>query len=242
MTIIDARAAKPADPQFLARLTGVLFLITFVTSIPPVVIFYVPVLSDPAYVLGQGADPGLAWGVILELALIVANIGTALALFPVLERENEALSLSYVAARIVECGFIAMGIVALLAVGTLRLQAAVADAGTLTAVGKALVALHDWTFRLGPGVVVGIGNGLILGTLMWRSRLVPRALSILGLVGGPLIVLSGLAVVLGLTPAGGTWQGIATIPEFFWELGLGLWLTIRGFDPKALAALPDRAR
>ena len=231
-------APRQTDPQLLARLTGGLFLVTFIAGIPPVFTFYVPVLSEPAYILGAGGDGGLAWGAVLELILLVANIGTALALYPVLRQQNEALSLGYVAARLMECAFIAVGILCLLAIGTLRLEGA---AGTtpeaLVAAGRALVAVHDWTFRLGPGFVVGIGNGLILAYLLYRSRLVPRALSSLGLIGGPLIILSGLAVVLGLIEAGGLWQGIATVPEFFWELGLGLWLLIRGFEPKALQQL-----
>ncbi len=135
-----------------------------------------------------------------------------------------------------------MGIVALLAIGTLRLSAGGADPGAMTAIGKALVAIHDWTFRLGPGVVCGLGNGLILGTLMWRSRLIPRALTIFGLVGGPLILLSGAAVVLGAINGLSIWQGIATVPEFFWELGFGIWLTVKGFEPKALSALMGDAR
>jgi hypothetical protein len=243
MTTFDEVAGPPlaprqTDPQLLARLTGGLFLVTFITSIPPVVIFYAPVLSEPAYILGAGADGRLAWGAVLELILLIANIGTALALYPVLRRQNEALSLGYVAARLMECAFIAIGILCLLAIGTLRLEG---TEGTtpeaMVAAGRALVAVHDWTFRLGPGFVVGIGNGLILAYLLYRSRLVPRTLSTLGLVGGPLIILSGVAVVLGLIEAGGVWQGIATVPEFFWELGLGLWLLSKGFEPTALQKL-----
>ena len=110
---------------------------------------------------------------------------------------------------------------------------------SLTVAGQALVAIHDWTFRLGPGVVVGVGNGLILGYLMWKTRLVPRFLSILGLIGGPALLLAGGAVVLGIIEAGSTWQIIATVPEFFWELLLGLWLLIKGFNPAALAAMGE---
>lgn len=227
---------RAPHPQALARLAGALFLATFVTAIIPVVIFYVPVLSDPAtYITGSGADVGLGLGALFELGLIVANIGTALALFPILKSENEALALGYVAARLMECGLIAVGIIALLAVVSLR--GANHDFDAMTLMGQALVAVHDWTFRLGPGFVVGIGNGLILGWLMWRSRLVPRWLSVLGLVGGPLIIVSGAAVILSLIPAGGAVQGVATVPEFLWELGLGLWLLVRGVDAKALAAL-----
>ncbi len=223
--------------QSMARWMGVLYLITFATSIPAAFVFYAPALKDPAYVLGAGADPGLAFGALLEMLLIVANIGTAVAPYPVLKRQNAVLALGYVTARIVESGFIAVGLLSLLALGTLRLKGAGADQGTLLLVGKSLVGLHDWTFLLGPGFVVGIGNGLILGYLMYTSRLVPRAMAVLGLVGGPLIIVSGAAVLLGVIEPASTWQLVATIPEFLWELSLGIWLTVKGFNPSAAAAL-----
>ena len=226
--------------QRLARLTGFLFLVTFATSIPAALVFYAPALTDTGFVLGEGFDRGLAWGALLEMVLIVANIGTALTLYPVLRRDSEVLSLAYVAARLTECGFIALGLVALMALNTLRLQGTGPDEA-LQVAAQSLVAVHDWTFRLGPGFVVGIGNGLILGVMMWRTGLVPRWLSILGLIGGPAIVVSGSAVLLGLAQPAGTAQALATIPEFFWELGLGLWLLIRGFRPSALAEIGRRA-
>jgi hypothetical protein len=173
----------------------------------------------------------------LELILIIANIGTAVALFPILKRQNESLALGYVTARVVECAFIAVGILSLLSVVTLRQEAAGADAGSLVAVGKSLVALHDWTFLLGPGFVVGVGNGLVLGYLMYRSGLVPRRMAMLGLVGGPLLCASGIAVLFGVFEAGSAWQIIATIPEFVWELSLGIWLIVKGFNPSALASM-----
>ena len=225
------------NPQKIARVTGVLFLITFVTSIPAY-FFYVPVLDDPRYVVGGGADTSVSLGAFLELLLIIANIGTAVVLFPILKRANEILALGYVTARIVECTFIAIGILSLLTAVTLR-QGAVAgaDAGSLVTAGKALVALHEWTRLLGPGFVVGIGNGLMLGYLMYSSRLMPRGMAVLGLIGGPLIIASGAGVLLGVIEAGSVWQGIATIPEFFWELSIGIWLTVKGFNESALASL-----
>jgi hypothetical protein len=150
---------------------------------------------------------------------------------------NEILALGFVTARLVECAFIAVGILSLLSVVALRQGAVGADAGSLVAVGQSLVALHGWTFVLGPGFVVGVGNGLILGYLMYRSALVPRPMAVLGLVGGPLIIASGAAVVLGVIEAGGALQTIAALPEFLWELSLGIWLTVRGFNPSALARL-----
>jgi uncharacterized protein DUF4386 len=194
------------------------------------------VLDDPRYIVGAGADTSVSLGAFLELILIIANIGTAVVLWPVLKRVNEIVALGYVTARVVECAFIAVGILSLLTVVTLRQEAtAGADAGSLVAVGQSLVALHDWTFVLGPGFVVGVGNGLMLGYLMYRSGLVPRGMAMLGLVGGPLIIASGSAAVLGVIEAGGVWQSVAAIPEFFWELSLGIWLVVKGVNTSALA-------
>src|SRR5829696_2668259 len=150
-------------PQQIARVFGVLYLITFITSIPALFVFFAPVLDDPRYILGPGADTSVAWGAFLEMILIIANIGTAVVVFPLLRRQNEILALGYVTARIVECTFIAVGLLSLLTIVTLRQDlagAAGADAASLLTAGKSLVALHDWTFLLGPGVIVGVGNGL----------------------------------------------------------------------------------
>ena len=126
---------------------------------------------------------------------------------------------------------------------TLRQEAtAGADAGSLVAVGESLVALHGWTRLLGPGFVVGLGNGLILGYLMYRSALVPRGMAMLGLIGGPLIIASGVAVLIGVIEAGGALQTIATIPEVFWELSLGIWLIVKGFNPSALSRLQPESQ
>jgi hypothetical protein len=227
--------------QLLARLTGLQFILTFATSIPAALSLYVPALKDPAFVLGGTFDASVSWGAVLELALILTNIGTALTLYPVMKTRFPVLSLGYVAARLTECGFIAVGIIAMMALNTLRLHAGDVDqAAALQVAAQSLVAIHDWTFRIGPGVVVGVGNGLILGYMMWRTRLVPRAMSILGLVGGPAILVSGVAVMLGIIDAGSLPQMIATLPEFLWELSLGVWLLVRGFNPSALVALDDR--
>jgi Domain of unknown function (DUF4386) len=223
------------NSQKAARLAGVLFVITFVTSIPALAL-YTNVLNETHFIVGGGNDTKVFLGAFLEMLLIVANVGTALVLFPILKRQDETLALGYVAARIMESVFIAVGIVSVLSIVTLQ-QNASAHAVTLLPVGKALVAMHDWTFLLGPGFIVGIGNGLILGYLMYRSGLVPRRLALLGIVGGTLICLSGAAVLFGVIDKGSVAQGIATIPEFIWELSLGIYLIAKGFKPSALAAL-----
>jgi hypothetical protein len=226
------------NPQTIARVTGILFLITYATSIPAFFVFYAPVLGDPRYIVGGGADTSVRLGAFLEVFLIISGIGTAVVVWPVLKRVNEILALGFVTARIVECAFIAVGILSLLTVVVLRQEAAAgADAASLVTVGESLVALHGWTFLLGPGFVVGLGNGLILGYLMYTSRLVPRGMAVLGLVAGSLLMASGIAVILGVIEQGGPLQTIAALPEFFWELALGIWLTVRGFNPSALASV-----
>jgi hypothetical protein len=222
--------------------TGVLFIITFATSIPALLL-YAPVLDHANYIVGAGADTRIALGAFLEMILIVANIGTAVALFPILKRQNEALSLGYVTARLVECAFIAIGLLTVMAVVTLRQDVGgTAGAASLVPVGRSLVAIHDWTFVLGPGWVVGVGNGLILGYLMYRSGLVPRGMAMLGLIGGPLIIASGTAVLFDVIEPGSTGQVIATIPEFFWELSLGIYLIVKGFRPSPIIAMDTTVR
>lgn len=226
-------------PRTIALVTGVLFVITYVTSIPPVLFLYVPVLNDPRYIVGAGADTGVLWGALLELLLIIANIGTAVVLFPILKRQNEGIALGFVTARVVESVFIAVGILSLLAVVTLRQDvtgAAGVDAATLVTVGKSLVAIHDWTFLLGPGFVVGIGNGLLLGYLMYRSALVPRAMAVLGLIAGPVLLARFVGILFGVFEPASVVGSILVIPEFIWELSLGIWLIVKGFNLSPIAS------
>jgi hypothetical protein len=228
------------NPQKIARVTGVLFVITFIASIPPVLFLYGPLLDDPRYILGGGAaDNGLALGALLELILIVANIGSAVVLYPVAKRVNEILALGFVTARVIESAFIAVGLLIVLSMVTLRQEAAAAgaDATSLLAVGQSLVALQKWTFLLGPGFVVGIGNGLILGYLMYTSRLIPRGMAILGLIAGPVLLARFVGILFGVFEPGSVLGGLMGVPEFIWELAFGIWLIVRGFNPSALASL-----
>jgi hypothetical protein len=133
---------------------------------------------------------------------------------------------AYVTARLVECTFIAIGIVCMLAISTLPEDA---PTGTNAALGQGIFAVYEWTFRLGPGVIVGVGNGLILGWLMYRSGLVPPRLALSGLVGGPLIIITGALIILDVIQADGAIRALATIPEFIWELALGIYLIVKGY-------------
>ena len=227
------RDVKMSSTRKTALAAGVLFIITFVTSIPAALL-YLRLVDHANYIIGAGADKRIALGALLEMILIIANIGTAVVLFPILKRQNEGLALGYVAARVVESAFIAIGIVSLLAVVTLRQDVGGAGGSSVVMVGRSLVAIHKWTFLLGPGWVVGVGNGLLLGYLMYRSGLVPRAMAMLGLIGGPLIIASGTAVMFHAINANSKAQAIATIPEFLWELSLGIYLIVKGFKPSPI--------
>ena len=218
----------------IATVTGWLWIITFVTSIPARFIFYAPVLKDgQEYVLGQGenAMTMIALGALLEMILIIANIGTAVVPYPIHKRVNEAGALGFVAARVMECTFIAVGILCMLAISTLRQDA---PAGLDAALGQGFEAVYEWAFRLGPGFVVGVGNGLILGWLMYKSQLVPRGLAIVGLIGGPLLLIAAVLVLFDVIEGGKSIQGLMSLPEAFWELSIGVYLIVKGYRPSAI--------
>lgn len=220
-----------------ALVVGVLFIVTFITSIPALVL-YGPVLDHANYVLGPGADTRIFVGALLEVLLAIADIGTAVAIFPIIKRQNESLALAYLAARIVEGTITAVGIISLLAVVTLRREFAGgsgADAAMFVVAGKALVAVHKWTFLLGPGFCPGVENGLILGYLMYRSRLVPRPIAVLGLIGGPLAIATGVGELFELFSQTSATAGILTLPgEGLFELAIGIWLMVKGFSPSPI--------
>jgi hypothetical protein len=179
-------------------------------------------LDDPVgYIAGDGSDNRILFGAFMERLLIIANIGTAVVLFPILRRQSEIFALGYVTARVVECTFLAIGLFAVLTVVTLGQEAAGLDEGAFGPVGYALAALKDWTFILGPGFVVGVGNELILGNLMYQSGLVPRPLAVLGLIGGPLICASGVAVLFDVSDQGGTGRASRPSRSSFGSWGSG---------------------
>jgi hypothetical protein len=216
-----------------ALAAGLLYLLTFI-SIPRLAL-YGPLLTDPGYIVSSSSDTGILWAAILELIVAFAIVGTGVVLFPVVKRQNEGVALGFVAARVFEAGVIVVGIISLLTVVTLRQDvgaAAGAEAASLVSTGRALVAIQDWTFLIGQTLVPGV-NALLLGSLMYRSGLVPRVIPALGLIGAPLMISSAIGQVLGINEQISVWSGIALVPIFFWELSLGLWLVFKGFKRSA---------
>ena len=237
-TTTPSTARQPRARMHATRKTalagGGFYLITFLASIPAV-FFLHPVLTDPNYIVSSGADTRVVVGCLLDLVTALAGIGSAVALFPVVKRQSEALALGFVTTRMFEGLVIVVGVLSLLTVVTLRQPgAAGADADTLVTVGRSLVAIRDWTFLVGPNIMAGL-NALLLGTLLYRSGLVPRVIPLLGLVGAPLILTVTIATMFGLTEHGSAWW-IVVAPIFVWDLSLGLYLVIKGFKPSAITA------
>jgi len=222
----------------IALIAGVFFVITFITSIPAVAL-YAPLLKHADYILGAGADTRVEFGAFLEIILAIANIGTAVVLFPIVKRQNESLALGYVASRILESTVIVIGLISVLSVVTLRQDlagTAGSDPATLTMIGRSLVAIHDQTFLLGPAFCAGFGTGLLLGWLMYRSGLVPRRMALLGVIGGPMAFATATAVLFGAYEQSSATNFLFTIPEILWEASLGIYLIVKGFKPSPILA------
>jgi len=226
--------APSSAEQRTARIMGAWFLGTFVFSIPAF-LFYDPLMGHAAYVVGSGQDTRVAFGALLEICLAVCGIATAVVIFPIVKRVSESTALGYVASRTVESILILVGVLSLMTIVALRQDVATAGVhGPLVDDARSLLALHDQVSLLGPQVCAGLGNGILLGYLMWRSRLLPRPMVLFGLIGGPLALLAGIGVLLG---AWGMHAGIPvamTAPEAIWEFALSVWLLAKGFRPSPI--------
>jgi hypothetical protein len=211
-----------------ALVAGVFYLITFVSI--PTLALYGPVRGED-YIVGLGPDTGVRIGALLEMIVALAGIGTAVTLYPVVKRQNESLALGFVGTRVLEAAGITTGVVALMSLVSLRQPGATgAEAASLVTTGKELVATYDWAFLLSQSLMP-VMNALLLGTLMYQSRLVPRAIPTLGLIGAPLLLASNIAVLLGAIDRLSPVAAIAALPIALWEFSLGVWLTVKGFRP-----------
>lgn len=220
-------------PRKTALTAGIFYLLTFVSI--PTLALYAPI-HDAGYIRGTGPDGPVVLGGVLEVIVAFACLGTAVALYPILRRQGPARALGFVGTRIMEGGAILIGVAILMALLTLRRAGAGADAEVT---GRALIALYDSVFLLSQGLIPAV-NALLLGTLLYQSRLVPRILPVLGLIGAPLLVISDLGTLFGAWDRLSPVTAIATLPIAAWELGLGVYLTVKGFKPSPLTAEPTQ--
>ena len=217
---------------------GLLYLLTFIGSIPAAIL--VAPATVAGYVTTPGADQQVALGAVLEMVNVISCFGCAIALFSVVRRVHEGLAVGYLATRLFEAATITIGVVSILTVVTLRQQGAAAGTtAELSPIGDALTAVRNWAMTIGPNMA-GF-NALMLGTALYRGRLVPRALPALGIIGAPILIAYVIASILGAPVTGTIFQAIAVFPFFTWELVLGLWLTFKGFNADSPLAIADRA-
>jgi hypothetical protein len=193
------------------------------------------------WILSSGSHTGVLVGGLLEVIVALASIGTAVTLYPVVKRQNEGVALGFVAARVLEAVMIFTGVVSLLSLVTLRQElgaAAGANAAALVTTGAAHVAVYNWTFLLSQSLMPAI-NALLLGSLMYRSRLVPRIIPAIGLIGAPFLICTVIATLFGGMKLGS--PEFAALPVAAWEFSLGVWLVAKGFRPSPITAAIDAA-
>ena len=247
-TTVQSPAAKPppkgtpmSSTRKTALVAGIFYLITFISI--PTLALYGPIKNHQDWILGSGGHTAVLVGGFLEVIVALAGIGTAVTLYPVVKRQNESLALGFAAARVLEASMIFTGVVSLLSLVTLRQHlggAAGANAAALVTTGASHAAVYNWTFLLGQSLMPAI-NALLLGSLLYRSRLVPRILPVIGLIGAPLLIAAVIAALFGSHRPDSSVARLPALPVAAWEFSLGVWLVVKGFKPSPITAAMDAA-
>jgi hypothetical protein len=212
-----------------ARITGIFYLITFASSIPAVFLLD-SVLHGSNFVIGSGSANSVLWGCLLDVTNAIACVGSAVAIYPLVQQQNKSLALGFIASRLFEAAVIMIGVVSLLAIVSLRksyLADPSIDVASLQVMNTGFLELRNWTFLLGPGLIPAV-NGLLLGTLLLKSKLIPRAIPIIGLIGAPMLLISALCTYFGIFGQMSSVAAVLGLPIAAWELSLGFYLTFRG--------------
>ena len=233
-----ARVRAPMSPvRKAALIAGVAYLATFVFSIPVKFGLWADVLAEPDFVLGAGSSSGVAMGALFEVITALGGVVSAVALYTIAKRSSHRAALGFVTTRLLEAAMIFVGVLSILTVSTLRQEGtgtAGADTASLVTTGHAFVAMHDWTFLLGPGLMPAL-NALLIGSVMYRSRLLPRWIPTLGLIGAPLLLVTWAATLFGAWDQISAPSALLTIPIAVWEFAFGAHMAFKGFRPVPLA-------
>ncbi|GLV59155.1 hypothetical protein KDH_59830 [Dictyobacter sp. S3.2.2.5] len=221
-----------------AAIVGILFIVAAVTVVLGLIL-YNPILGGPEYLLKGAANKNqVILGAIMELLLVCSAIGTAVGLFPYLRKYNESIALGYLCFRFLEAVLITIGIIAVLSLLTLSQEFATAATPNVSAYqvsGSLLIAVHDWTFKLGPDFMLGI-NTALYSSLLYKSRLVPRFIAIMGLTGATLVFLAALLEIFGIVLQTSLWGAMLAVPVALYEMTLAVWLIVKGFNPSAVVS------
>jgi hypothetical protein len=233
----EATTVAPRTPMSPMRkaalIAGIAYIATFIFSIPVKFGFWADVLAEPDFVLGRGTAVGVPVGAAFEILTALGGIVSAVALYTVARRYSQRAALGFVTTRVLEAAMIFVGVLSILTVYVLRTDVAGSpgtDPDTLVTTGRAFVALHDWTFLIGPGLMPAL-NALLIGSVMYRSRLLPRWIPTLGLVGAPLLIISATATLFGGWDQVSAPSALLTLPIAIWEFSFGAYMVVKGFRP-----------
>lgn len=216
----------------ISIITGVLYIVAAVTAIIGFAL-YQPILNDTEYIIKDTVnDTQVIWGAFNELILVFSIIGISIMMFPIINKENENIAIGYVCFRLLEAILITIGIISLLSILTLHqefVKTLSPNASSFLTIGKLLVSVHNWTFLLGPKLALGPST-LLMSYFLYDSKLVPRFISVLGFVGGSLILICALLVMFGVFNQVSVWGAILAIPVFVYEMSLAVRLIVKGFN------------
>lgn len=214
---------------------GVFFILAAVTSIVGLLL-YGPILNGPDYLInGAQHKNQIILGAVMELLLVISAIGTAVGMFPFLRKYNESIALAHLCFRFMEAVLITVGIVSVLSLLTLSQEYVVTAApnvSTFHAAGTLLLAVHSWTFLLGPDFMLGI-NTALYSYVFYKSGLVPRFIAVMGLTGATCILLAALLEMFGIIAQISVWGSLLALPVAANEMTLAVWLIVKGFNPSA---------
>jgi hypothetical protein len=210
----------------LALAGGVFYLLTFAFSIPTLGMKEA-IADNPAWVLGSSGDSSVIWASLFDFICALTGIGTAVALWPITKRYSKTAALGFVTTRVLEAAILTVGAISLMSMVSLQ-NAATGDTGAMLTTSTGLLAIHDWSFLFGPGMMPAF-NALCLGTIMYRSGLVPRWIPTVGLIGAPMLFVSSLATMFDIHGQTSSTAMLMALPIATWELSLGVYLTFKGF-------------
>jgi hypothetical protein len=240
-TTTTTRGTPMSAVRKTALIAGVLYIMTFIFSIPVKFWLWKDALNDHNFILGSGSGSGVRLGAVFEVITALAGIGTAVALYSVARRHSERAALAFVTSRVIEASMIFVGVLSVLSVFTLRndvVGTAAADPASLLTTGRAFIAIHDWTFLIGPGLMAAV-NAFCIGSVMHGSKLVPRIIPTIGLIGAPLLVASCIGTVFGAFDQLSGPAAVLALPIAAWEFSFGCWMTFKGFKPAETTATPS---
>ncbi|MEW9053034.1 MAG: DUF4386 domain-containing protein [Neobacillus sp.] len=222
-----------------SKIVGILFILAAVTAVIGLNL-YDPILNGPDY-LRKGSEHAnqVIVGAVMELILVVSVVGTATAMFPLLRKYNETIALWHVCFRFLEAIIITVGVISVLSLLTLSQEfvaAGAPDPSSYHSSGIILKAIHDWTFLLGPLFMLGI-NTVMYSYIFYKTRLVPRFISLLGMTGALSVFVCSFFVMFGIFPQISFWGAILAVPVAAYEMILAVWLIVKGFNEKAMATI-----